>query len=214
MSAAVAGESGAKYAAGRCALVVVDMQNDFCAEDGYIAKLLGRDMAVFRSVAAGVEQALAAARAAGVPVVWLAARYEDDLVTAAMLRHKRERAIAATCCVRGTWGYDWFGVRPAAGEPAFEKHCFSGFGNPAFAAALDGLGVDTLLFTGVQTNVCVESTLRDAHTRGFHVALVEQAVGSHSPELHAATLANVRFLFGEVLDLGSLPSLWPARAAG
>src|SRR5215468_2720199 len=92
------------------------------------------------------------------------------------------------------------------------KHTFSAFSNPAFETHLRQRGVETIAFCGVQTNVCVESTLRDAHSRGFYVALIEDAVGSHTPQLHDATIANVRFLWGDVLQSHELIALWTSVA--
>jgi ureidoacrylate peracid hydrolase len=75
---------------------------------------------------------------------------------------------------------------------------------------LQALGRRTIVFTGVQTQVCVESTLRDAHARGYFCVAVQDAVGSHTAALHAATLDNVRFLFGDVCDAADVLAAWPA----
>ena len=77
-------------------------------------------------------------------------------------------------------------------------------------AQLKALGVETLVFTGVQTNVCVESTLRDAHSHGYFTVLVSDCVASHMPAQHEATLANVRFLLGYLTDSPALKSVWRA----
>lgn len=210
-SRAVLPDASARLAPGRTALVVVDMQNDFCAPGGYIAGALGRDVSGLAPIVPGIEALLAGARGAGMPVLWLAARYEEALVPPSMLAQKRRLGIEATCCRAGTWGADFFGVRPVEGEWVFEKHTYSGFSNPDFAAHLGRLGVQALVFCGVQTNVCVESTLREAHARGFDVALAADAVASHAPQLHEATLANVRFLFGDVVPAAEIVAGWRAR---
>ncbi len=64
----------------------------------------------------------------------------------------------------------------------------------------------------MQTNVCVETSLRDAYSLGFHVVAAADCVASHTAELHEATLKNVRFLFGDVLSGREIAALWPARA--
>lgn len=202
-----------RLAPDRTALVVVDMQNDFCAPGGYIASALGKDVSGLATIVPPLEALLAAARAAGVPVVWLAASYEEELLPPSMLSQKRRLGVDAICCRRESWGADFFGVRPAEGEPAFTKHTYSGFSNLKLELHLAGLGVEALAFCGVQTNVCVESTLREAHTRGFDVAIVADAVASHAPQLHEATLANVRFLFGDVVTSSDLLAVWAARDA-
>jgi ureidoacrylate peracid hydrolase len=191
------------------ALVVVDMQNDFCAPGGYIAKL-GMDVSIYPSVLGPIRDLLSAARATGVRVVWLTACYENDLISPAMLVKKQAMGVTSVCCARGSWGADLFELERAASEPLIEKHNFSGFSNPAFGELLAEAAVESLVFCGVQTNVCVEATLRDAHTRGFYVALAGDAVASHTKPLHEATIANVRFLIGDVVTSGELAEIWKA----
>jgi ureidoacrylate peracid hydrolase len=202
-----------RLAPGRTALVVVDMQNDFCAPGGYIADALGKDVSGLAPIVLPIRALIAAARAGGIPVVWLAAFYEEELLPPSMIAQKRRLGIAATCCQRGSWGSDFFGIAPAEGEAVFAKHTYSGFSNPKLELHLAGRGIEALVFCGVQTNVCVESTLRDAHARGFDVAIVPDGVASHAPQLHEATLANVRFLFGDVVPSAELLALWAARDA-
>lgn len=194
------------------ALVVVDMQNDFCAAGGYVDRL-GLDVASTEALIEPLERLIAAARVAGVPVVWLAACYEDGRIPPSMLQQKLSRGIEAVCCAGQSWGGAFFRIAPAEGEPVFEKHTYSGFSNPALEAYLRARGIETMLFCGVQTNVCVESTLREAHSRGFNVAIVDDAVRSHTPALHEATLANVRFLFGDICTSSELVAQWTSKPA-
>lgn len=197
-----------RLAPSRTALVVVDMQNDFCAPGGYISTAIGKDVSGLATVIEPLRATLAAARAAGLPVIWLVARYEEDLVPPSMTAQKRRLGIEAVCCAAGSWGGDFFAVAPEPGEPVFAKSTYSGFSNPDLDAHLRAAGIEALVFCGVQTNICVESTLRDAHSRGFDVAVVSNAVGSHTPPLHDATLANVRFLFGDVVGSADVTAMW------
>nr|WP_281411568.1 isochorismatase family cysteine hydrolase [Enterovirga sp. DB1703] len=202
-----------RLAPGRTALVVVDMQNDFCAPGGYIASALGKDVSGLATIVPPLKVLLGSAREAGVPVVWLAACYEEELIPPSMIAQKRRLGVEAVCCRKDSWGADFFGVSPAEGEPVFVKHTYSGFSNPTFERHLASHGVESLAFCGVQTNVCVESTLRDAHARGFDVAIVSDAVASHAPHMHEATLANVRFLLGDVVASADLLALWSLKDA-
>jgi ureidoacrylate peracid hydrolase len=206
-------DSTERLAPGRVALVVVDMQNDFCAPGGYIAGALAKDVSSLALLVPRIEALLGAARKAGVPVIWLTACYEEALLPPSMIAQKRRIGVEAICCARGTHGADFYGVRPDPTERVFTKHTYSGFSNPDLDPHLRALGVEALVFCGVQTNVCVESTLRDAHSRGYDVALASDAVGSHAAAQHEATLANVRFLFGDVLATQALIETWSARNA-
>ena len=99
--------------------------------------------------------------------------------------------------------------RPAA-SPQFVKHSYSAFTNPDFEAHLRSRSIETLIFAGVQTNVCVEATLREAYNRGFHVVLAEDCVASHTPALHEATLQNTRALLGKVSPASDIQAAFRA----
>ena len=188
---------GEKLAASSSALVVVDMQNDFCAPGGYIDRTMRKDVSAAAGGGGGHRAPARAARAARIPVVWLRADYSHERLPDSMKVKLEARGITATCCAPGTWGADWFDAKPAEGEVVVTKHTYSGFAGTDLEKRLAGLKRRTLVFTGVQTQVCVESTLRDAHSLGYFCVVPEDAVGSHTPALHQATLNNVRFLFGD-----------------
>jgi len=206
-----------KLQAPRCALLVIDMQNDFCAPGGYIDTVMGKSVETAGTVVEPVGRLVDAARAAGVPVVWVRADYSRDRIPASMQVKLVARGIEAVCCAPGTWGADWFGPRPADGEPIVTKHTYSGFHDTPLADRLQALGVQTLVFAGVQTQVCVESTVRDGHSRGYFCVVAQDAVASHTASLHQATLDNVRFLFGDVCPSTAVFAAWsapPPPAAG
>jgi ureidoacrylate peracid hydrolase len=196
----------------QCVLMVVDMQNDFCAPGGYIDKTMGKDVSAAATIAPVIESLVAQARTAGVPVVWLRADYSHDRIPDSMAVKLAARGITAECCKPGTWGFDWYGARPAEGEPIVTKHSYSGFTGTTMQDTLAPLSRRTIVFTGVQTQVCVESTLRDAHAHGYFCVAVQDAVGSHTPALHEATLNNVRFLFGDVCASSEVLAAWQAAA--
>ena len=201
----------AKLEPRRCALLVVDMQNDFCAAGGYIDRTMGKDVTAAAAILPAVTALVARARAARVPVVWLRADYSHDRIVDSIAVMLLARGIGAECCKPGTWGFEWFGgLAPQAGEFVVTKHSYSGFIGTELEPVLAGLGRRTLVFAGVQTQVCVESTLRDAHSHGYFCVVAQDAVGSHTPALHAATLDNVRFLFGDVTTADTVASAWPA----
>jgi ureidoacrylate peracid hydrolase len=193
------------------ALLVIDMQNDFCAAGGYIDRVIKRDLSACQKVAGPIAELADAARRAGVPVIWLRANYARELIPEPMRAKLERQGIADVCCASGSWGADWYGVRPSDGEPVIEKHCYSGFMGTDLQARLQKQNVRTLIFAGVQTQVCVESTLRDAHSLGYYCVVPQDCVASHTPPAHEATLAGVRFLFGDVTTAGELKSIWSAR---
>lgn len=190
------------------ALVIIDMQNDFCAPGGYIDTIMGKDVAAAAGICNNLARLLQTARANKVPVFWIGADYSPDRIPASMLRKLRQRGITAICCEPGTWGADWFCVTPQANEPVIIKHNYSGFSGTGLEAALRGHAIETLVLTGVQTQVCVESTAREGHALGYTCVVPKDAVASHTPALHDASLMNMQFLFGEVCTTDDVVSAW------
>jgi len=191
----------------RAALLVVDMQVDFCSADGYVAGL-GLDPTPCRQIVSTLQGLIDDARYNDVPILWALANYDDAVVPPTFLRRKREAGLDRSCCVPGTKGYETFGVSPSKGEPCFIKHSYSAFTNPDFEIHLRSANIETLIFSGVQTNVCIEATLRDAFNLGFHVVVAEDCVASHSPSLHESTLQNVRALLGYVTPAAQIKKAW------
>lgn len=193
-----------------CAVLVIDMQNDFCAPGGYIERVIKKDPAPCSRVAGPINQLVALARARKVPVIWLRARYEHGDIPEPMHAKLVEQGIADTCCAAGTWGYDWHEVRPATNEVVMDKHSYDGFLGTQLEAVLRERGVRTIVFAGVQTNICVESTLRRAHSLGFYCVVPQDCVASHTAPAHEGTLNNVRFLFGDISSLADVTARWNA----
>ena len=187
------------------ALLVVDLQNDFCAEGGYIERVVGRSTAACRAILPAVSALIDAARQAEVPVIWLVADYSHDKIP----RGQRARLKnAEVSCAPSTWGHDFAGPRPVAGETVITKHSYSAFRETTLESELRRRGVETLVVAGVQTNVCVECCIRDGFVRGFYIAVPEDAVASHTPQAHTATLATTRTLFGDVVPSSALIERW------
>lgn len=192
---------------GHTAVMVIDMQNDFCAEDGYVEKVVGKDVSACRAVVPGVMSLVEKARAHRVPVIWIKANYDPERVPEGMRVKQREKS-SVVCCGSGSWGAEFYGVATAPGEVVIEKHSFSAFAGTDAERQLLARGIRTIVFAGVQTNVCVESSLRDAVCRGFYAVLASDCIASHTPPLHDATVKNVQFLFGDVLDRNAIGVVW------
>ena len=194
------------------AIVVVDMQNDFCAEGGYVHRTKGGDMSGNPALAKRIMALVESGRAAGATIVWIQANYEPRYLSGQMILKREQYQISEVCCAGGSWGWDYFDVKPKDGDIEIEKHSFSGF----FGTELDRLlrfrGIKTLVFTGVATNVCVESTLRDGYFLGYYIALVEDCCSSAMRPLHDATVQNVRIHFGETPTSDELAKIWRAAA--
>jgi ureidoacrylate peracid hydrolase len=183
------------------ALVIVDLQNDFCAEGGYLQRTRAATakntirVDANERIAASIATLAEAAHASGAVVAWLRSVYDFKYLAPAHVA-KRD---AEGCCMEGSWGADWFRIRPADGDLVVTKHTFSGFHDTDLHAQLQARGIRTLLMTGVATNVCVDSTLRHGFILGYHIVVAEDCVGSGNEVGHIGTLATVRVNFGSVI---------------
>ena len=197
----------------RPALLVVDMQNDFCAEDGFLsrARAASGGPAVQAEdnvrVADNIGVLAEAARKAGAPVVWIRSIYDFKYLAPA---HIAKRGGKEGLCMEGSWGADFFRVRPQPGDVVVTKHTFSGFHGTDLHEQLQSRGVRTLVMTGVATNVCVDSTLREGFFLGYHIVVAEDGVASSNRAGHEGTLSTVRVNFGSVVPSAQLRPLLQA----
>ena len=149
----------------RSAVLVIDMQNDFCAEGGYLHNMRPFDEAGNVDLAGRIMDLVRLARERNTPVIWIIANYDPKHLGRPALAKRIEASRDEICCEGGTWGWEFFVVEAADGEPVIEKHSYNGFHNTELDDILKSLGVETLIITGVATSVCVESTLREGYFR-------------------------------------------------
>lgn len=176
------------------ALLVIDMQNDFCAVGGFLQRERGYNVEFAKTVADNIATAVSAARDAGMLVVWIRSIYDFKYLAAPHVVKRGEEG----CCLEGSWGAEFFQLRPKPGEPIVTKHHYSAFMGTPLDGILRERGIRTLVMTGVATNVCVDSTLRHGFFAGYYIALLEDCVGSNSTAGHDGTLATVRNNIGTV----------------
>ena len=187
----------------RTALVVVDMQNDFCHPDGWLAGI-GVDVAPARAPIAPLRRLLPALRAAGVPIVWVNwGQRPDRLNLSPALRHVYDPlGTGLRVLEEGGWGaavVDELMIEPS--DIRVAKHRMSGFWDTPLDSILRNLAVATLLFAGVNLDQCVLHTLADANFAGYDTLLLEDCAATTNPDFCvAATLLNVRQIFGFTLS--------------
>jgi ureidoacrylate peracid hydrolase len=202
------------------AVIVVDMQNDFGAEGGMFDRA-GIDFSGIRRATAMTVPVLAAARAAGIPVVYLQMQHRADMADMGAAdsphrqRHARLRVGETVTApdgsdsrilIAGSWGARIVDdLTPQPGDIVVAKHRFSGFFETPLHTILQGLGAKHLIFTGCTTSVCVESTIRDAMFRDYHPILLadctaEPIGAGNSRSNHDASLLTIQMLLGWVSD--------------
>jgi ureidoacrylate peracid hydrolase len=190
------------------ALLVIDVQNDFCHEKGAVSRL-GFDMAPVRRAVRTLSGFLKAARQVEVPIIFIATEHgEWTNSTAWMTRGPRR---GGEVCAVGSWGAEFYQVTPVPGDRIIVKHRYSGFVGTELEVLLRARDRRSVLMTGVSTNVCVESTARDACMRDYHVVMIEDCCGALTPAEHEAALQNVRSYFGRVLDSSAIAAHWRSK---
>lgn len=197
------------------AVVVIDVQNDFCADQGSMAKE-GFDVTDAQAMADRLPPFLATARAAGALVVFVRNVYSTErnyyLSDVWLEQAARARAGSYTktpVCADGSWEGDYYGdVRPEPGDACVIKHRFNAFLNTDLDTILRANGIRTLVMTGAATNVCVESTARDGFMRDYYIVFTSDGTAAYSREDHDATLRNIDRFFGEVRSLAEIEAVW------
>lgn len=197
------------------ALIVVDMQNAYATQGGYVT-LAGFDISRAQTVAVQIKKALDAARAAGVLVVFLQNGWDNEYVEAGgpaspnwhksnALKTMRQRPeLAGTLLAKGGWDYALIEeLKPQPSDIVLPKTRYSGFCNSTLDSTLRVRGIRNIVLTGIATNVCVESTLRDGFFLEYFGIVLEDATHElGGPEIQKASLYNCEKFFGWVSTVG------------
>ncbi|KAB8312344.1 cysteine hydrolase family protein [Erwinia endophytica] len=197
----------------RTALLVIDMQNDFCHPEGWLGHI-GVDVTPARAPIAPLQSLLPGLREAEVPVIWLNwGNRPDRLNLSPALLHVYNAdgesvglgdplpVSGAPVLEAGSWAADVVEeLKPAASDIRVNKYRMSGFQDTELDSILRNLGVTTLLFAGVNIDQCVLCTLQDANFHGYDCLLLEDCSATTSPTFCLdATLYNVQQCFGFVV---------------
>jgi len=185
---------------GRAALIIIDMQRDFL-EPGGFGETLGNDVSLLQAAVAPCRAVLAAARANGMLVIHTREGHRPDLSDAP--RAKVERGTPSLrigspgpmgrILVRGEPGHDIIPeLYPIAGEPVIDKPGKGAFYQTDLDLMLHNRGIDTLFVCGVTTEVCVNTTVREANDRGYRCVVLSDCCASYFPEFHQAGLAMIK----------------------
>ncbi|MGI4849635.1 MAG: pyrimidine utilization protein B [Janthinobacterium lividum] len=215
------------FHAASTALIVVDMQNAYASIGGYVDSA-GFDIAGAQGTIASIARSIDAARRAGVLVIFLQNGWDKDYVEAggtsspnyyksnALKTMRSQPALQGKFLAKGGWDYqlvDALALQP--GDILVPKTRYSGFFNSTLDSTLRGRGIRNLVFTGIATNVCVESTLRDAfHLEYFSVMLTDATHQLGSQEIQQATIYNIETFFGWISTVDDFCAALAPGSAG
>lgn len=186
------------------ALIVIDMQNGFCHPDGFMNKI-GLDYTTSETAVEPIGRLVAAARAAGIPIFFTRYSLNEDYSDAGLLLELFPAIKDAGGMIRESWDADVVDeLKPQPGERVLDKTRYSAFYDTDLEEQLRELDVDTLIVCGVTTNICVESTVRDAFFRDIRVVVPSDGTAAVTPDLHEGALRDFEYGFGRVSTVAEI----------
>jgi biuret amidohydrolase len=196
-----------------CALMIIDMQRDFVDPGGF-GEALGNDVSLLRKAIAPTGRVLEAARRREMLVIHTREGHRPDLSDLPQNKKLRGRLKSGIgdpgpmgrILVRGEYGHDIVDqLKPAPGEPVVDKPGKGAFYATDLDSMLHNRGIRQIVVCGVTTEVCVNTTVREANDRGYDCLVLEDCVGSYFPEFQTAALNMIKAqggIFGWVSDSG------------
>lgn len=184
------------------ALIIIDVQNDYVHKDGHAGKAAGKRIENTRRILKPLKKLIDVCKRSGVTVVWVRSvrtednceRYKHKILPP---RFKDPDWLGGPR--KNSWGAEFADeIRPSEGDTVFEKTRNSAFFKTDLEEFLKRRKVDLLLFAGVATNVCVESSLRDAYFWDFDVVLVDDCCAAADATFHRGTVRTVNHTYGVV----------------
>jgi ureidoacrylate peracid hydrolase len=192
-----------KYAA----LVVVDVQNDFVSPEGSAAKR-GEDVNAAIAIMPTLQRLIHEARRVGLTIVYIRTTHSEWTDTPSWIYRTSQKGGLSTCR-EGTWGAEFYqGISPLPSERVVVKHRYSAFINTDLNTVLKARNIQSVLVCGVATNVCVETTARDAYMFDYYVTMIDDCSAAYEAKLHFGTLDNIRRHFGLVALSNEIIDTW------
>ncbi len=187
------------------ALIVIDMQNGFVSKGGSYDKI-GMNTSLYREIIPKIKDLIEFCRSMGIPVFYTEAVKEDsgiDILTNVhnILPKSRQERLKVPICNRSTWdGVTIDELKPKEDDPVVIKRRDSAFLDTDIRIMLQSQGINFLVFTGIDTSICVETSLREGFNIGYDVMIISDATASGNSRHYETTLERVRDYYGLVMD--------------
>lgn len=201
-----------KVAPEHAAVVVIDCQREFIAEDGFWGQL-GQDVSETRAVAARIATFLDQARRHGVRIVHVRAIYDRIHMNDPMFERLHRHGSRLYCQSDDPASGFYDGLEPHPGEPEVVKHRFDAFYDTELDLILRAWGIKTVILAGLVTHGCVDSTARHAYFNGYYVVFPPELTGGASPQVKRATIETIDVMFGVTPAVEEIVAAWAPVAA-
>ena len=188
------------------ALIVIDMQNGFVSKGGSYDKL-GMNTPNYRAIIPKLKDVIEFCRSYEIPIFYTEAVKEAsgiDVLTKVhnFLPKSRQERLKFPICIRGTWdGVTIDEIKPTEQDLVVIKRRDSAFHDTELRVWLESEGINLLFFTGIDTSICVETSLREGFNLGYDVAVISDATASGNPEHYKTTLERVKDYYGLVMNI-------------
>jgi ureidoacrylate peracid hydrolase len=194
------------------AVIVIDVQNDFCHEKGALAEM-GEDVNRIQQNMHNLSLLINEARSMNVLTIFIQSTYNtrDMRYLSPAWKEKQGRVRnGASICADGSWGQEFYGnIKPMENEIVVRKHRYSAFVGTDLDVILRSREIRTLILTGVTTNVCVETTARHGFMKDYYVVVLKDCVATQdAEEIEEASLYNIGKYFGEITSSEKLIEAW------
>lgn len=201
-------ELSQKIAVDYTAVVVIDMQNDFCTKSGAVEKA-GRDMGSIYKMIPKLNHFLNKARECNIPITFILTIRRNEDVSGPMQEIWIRHLVDSPICTAGSWGAEPISeIRIHAEDIVIEKKRYSAFFQTDLEATLQARGIRTIIVAGTATNVCVETTCRDGFMRDYYVVVPQDLVACTDPNVHQNALQNIDRYFGTVTISDDILGFW------
>jgi len=195
------------------ALLIVDVQNDFVADKGWVGRA-GGDMRPLQQAVDGINRLIAGARETGAHVFYITVEHGENVDNGPYQARYERRGMkpGSTICHAGTWGaalYEGL-TAPTAGDARLVKHGYDAFAIPDLPAELGRRGVRSVIVTGVVTELCVRSTAMSAFEHGFFPIVPRESTASDEPDVAQEALHSLERWYAEITSVDEVLHRWSA----
>ncbi len=194
-----------------CALLVVDVQNDFAHEHGKGARI-GANIVAAQSAIKNINILIQTARKVDIPIVYIRTEHSELVDRPNFIARYRKRGFDSTdlLCATGSWGAKLFDdlLPPKEGDAVIIKHGYDGFQETPLDAILQNRGAKILVVTGLITNLCVQTTAEHGFALGYFIVIAGDATSSNKKTTHKAALRNLADYFGIVSKTNEIVEAW------